>query len=104
MNIASASTRFDTVGHMWVVDFTLTPTGSGAWDRAAKASFHQFLAIDVDGIVKSAGIVEPNQIAFTSFGGKGEIPGNSNSSEAKALAALLVSGPLVTPLRVTTGR
>jgi preprotein translocase subunit SecD len=101
--IASASALFDNSIDAWAVTYTLTPSGSRAWDQVAEANFHQYVALDLDGLVMSAPLIQPNQSSFTSFDGRGEISGNFNAVSAKALAAVLASGPLVAPLRLQTG-
>ena len=102
--IASASAIFDTSIDAWVVTYTFTPSGARAWDQVAQANFHQYVAIDLDGVVESAPLIQPNQVVFTSFAGKGEISGNFTAASAKTLAALLVSGPLVAPLHLHSGQ
>ena len=98
-DIAKASSLFDTSIGQWAVAYTLTPSGSRAWDRIARAGFHEYLAFDLDGLVETAPLIQPNQYVFTSFDGRGEISGNFNALSARALAAVIASGPLVAPLR-----
>ncbi len=102
--IASASALFDTSIDAWAVSYTLTPSGARSWDQVAKANFHQYVALDLDGLVESAPLIQPNQVVFTSFGGKGEISGNFTAASAKTLAALLGSGPLAAPLHLNSGQ
>jgi preprotein translocase subunit SecD len=84
----------------WVVNYTLTSSGSGAFDKLADANFHQLVAIELDGVVQSAPIIQPTQTAFTSFGGQGEISGGSTFTEAyaKNLALAMQFGSL--PVRL----
>jgi len=82
----------------WVVYCRLTSYGARQWDKTAQASFHQYLAIDLDGEVLSAPLIQPNQAAFTSFEGMVQISGTFNQMTSRQLAALLVSGPLPAPL------
>ena len=49
----------------------------------------------------SAPLIEPSQSTFTSFGGRMQIGGDFNKLTADELAAVLNSGPLVTPLVAT---
>jgi preprotein translocase subunit SecD len=98
-SISSASATFDTTINQWAVGYTLTSSGASAWDHVAEQNFHQYVALDLDGAVESAPLIQPDQLAFTSFGGRGEISGNFTAPSAKTLAALLFSGPLVAPLR-----
>jgi len=82
----------------WAVGYSLSPSAAAAWDRVAQEDFHQFLAIDIDGQVVTAPIIEPTQGVFTSFQGKGEIAGNFDAASAKAYSALFGGGPLAVPL------
>ena len=68
----------------------------------AQANFHQYVAIDLDGLVESAPLIQPNNASFTSFGGKGEISGNFTQATAKTLALELNYGSLPTKLSVLT--
>jgi hypothetical protein len=101
--IAKASGLFDSSIGQWAVAYTLTASGARAWDRIAQASFHEYLAFDLDGLVETAPLIQPQQSVYTSFEGRGEISGSFNAVSAKALAAVLVAGPLVAPLR-SSGR
>jgi hypothetical protein len=103
LSVASASAVFDTSIDAWAVMYTLTPTGARAWDGAAAAGFHRYVAIDLDGLVESAPIIQPVSSTFSSFGGRGEISGNFTATSAKVEASLLDSGPLDAPLRLRTG-
>ncbi len=82
----------------WVVNYTLTGAGSPAWDRVAQANFHAELAIELDGVVQSAPLIQPNQAAFSSFQGQGEISGSFTESSAKNLAIAMQYGAL--PVRL----
>jgi preprotein translocase subunit SecD len=83
----------------WVVDYTLTSTGSAQWDQVAQANFHQVLAIELDGVVQSAPIIQPNNTTFSSFQGQGEISGSLNQASAQNLALAMNFGAL--PVRLT---
>ena len=98
--IAKAEAVFDGADDQWNVAYTLTPAGSLAWDRVAQANFHQYLAIDLDGLVESAPLMQPTEYAYTSFEGKGEISASFTPVSARSLAAILTSGPLLAPLRL----
>ncbi|MGH9128455.1 MAG: protein translocase subunit SecD [Acidimicrobiales bacterium] len=79
----------------WQVNFILTPSGSPIWDSIAKASFHKQLGIALDGVVESAPQIQPNNKAFSSFGGQGQITGaNFTQSTANTLALELRYGAL----------
>ena len=81
-----------------MVDYTLTKTGSPAWDKVAEANFHAEVAIELDGVIQSAPLILPSQSAFTSFNGQGEISGSFTESSAKDLAVAMEFGAL--PVRL----
>jgi hypothetical protein len=86
----------------WIVDADLTDNGSVRWDALARKNFHEIIAVDVDGGVVTAPLIEPTQVQFTSFAGRIELSGNFNARSARALASVLNSGSLPTPLRLVT--
>jgi preprotein translocase subunit SecD len=98
--IASASGVFDTSINAWAVSYTLKAVGP--WDSVAQENFHQYVAIDLDGYVESAPLIQPSQSAFSSFDGKGEISGSFTENTAKNLALQLNYGALPVPLKVLT--
>ncbi|MGA2520602.1 MAG: protein translocase subunit SecD [Acidimicrobiales bacterium] len=100
--IHSASAVFDTSIGAWAVSYTLTGSGSPAWDKVASENFHQYVAIDLDGYVESAPIIQPTQSTFTSFQGKGEISGSFTETTAKNLALELNYGALPVRLNLLT--
>jgi preprotein translocase subunit SecD len=91
--IGKAVAQQDTLG-AWVVNYTLTKTGSPAWDSVAQKNFHQALAIELDGVIQSAPLIQPTQAAFTSFAGTGQISGSFTESSAKNLAIAMQFGAL----------
>lgn len=95
--IGKAVAQQDTAG-AWVVNYTLTSAGSPLWDQVAKANFHQLLAIELDGVIQSAPIIQPTQSSFTSFAGTGQISGSFTESSAKDLALAMQFGAL--PVRL----
>ena len=95
--VASAVAQQTQLGR-WVVNYTLTSKGSPAWDRVASKYFHQIIAIELDGQVYSAPIIQPSQSSFSSFGGKGEISGHLTETQAKSLALAMQFGSL--PVRL----
>jgi preprotein translocase subunit SecD len=95
--IGKAVAQQDTLG-AWVVNYTLTKKGSPAWDNVANKNFHQALAIELDGVIQSAPLIQPAQAAFTSFAGTGEISGNFTEQGAKNLAIAMQFGAL--PVRL----
>jgi preprotein translocase subunit SecD len=100
--IASATSVFDTTISQWAVSYNLTSSGSSLWDQVAQANFHQYVAIDLDGVVESAPLIQPGQAAFSSFAGKGEISGNFTQTTAKNLALELNYGSLPVKLNIQT--
>ena len=70
----------------------LTDKGSAQWDTLAQQQFHQQVAIVLDGIVQSAPTIQPDDSAFTSFGGTAEISGSFTGGEASDLAKLINYG------------
>ena len=96
--VKSAVAQQDQTG-AWVVNYTLTGPGSSEWDKVASDNFHQLVAIELDGVVQSAPIIQPTQGSFTSFGGQGEISGgNMTEAQAKNLALAMQFGAL--PVRL----
>jgi preprotein translocase subunit SecD len=75
----------------WLVDYSMTPSGKRMWDKTTHADFHRLLALDYDGQVISAPIIQPSLESFVSFEGRGEI-GGLTKSEAKRFARALGRG------------
>jgi preprotein translocase subunit SecD len=96
-SVKSAVAQQDQVG-AWVVNYTLTGAGSPLWDKVAEENFHAELAIELDGVVQSAPLIQPSQASFTSFDGQGEISGSFTESSAKNLALAMEFGSL--PVRL----
>jgi hypothetical protein len=88
--IATASALRNRTGQ-WVVHYTTTAAGAALWDRATRESFHQFLGIELNGVVYSAPIIQPTQTSFSSFDGRGEISGSITRSQAVRLAKALTA-------------
>ena len=97
LEITSAEVAFESP--QWIVNVDLDPGGSQAYDTLAQQQFHAFIAFDLDGEVISAPIIFPEQSSFSSFGGKVQIAGFTQT-EAESLAEDLSSGPLPVPLTV----
>ena len=70
----------------WAVSYTMTTAGAALWDRVANENFHQELAIELNGVVYEAPIIQPAQSTFSSFDGKGEISASLTKAEATRLA------------------
>lgn len=100
-SVASASATQDTLGD-WVVNCTLTPAGSAAWDTVSKTYFHEFMGIELDGVVQSAPIIQPTQAQWTSFAGQVQISGSLTQGDANTLATALQYGSLPVPLQILT--
>jgi len=74
----------------WEVEFELTGDGTKQWnDMAAKVGAGNQIAIDLDGVVRSAPRLE-----VTEFQGRGVITGDFTQGEAKDLALVLRYGAL----------
>jgi preprotein translocase subunit SecD len=82
----------------WLVNYTLTKTGSPAWDKVAQDNFHAEVGIELDGVVQSAPLILPGQASFTSFDGQGQISGSFTEGSAKTLAQAMEFGSL--PVRL----
>ncbi len=82
----------------WVVNITLTGAGSVGWDAMTQKYFHEIIGIELDGVVQSAPITQPNQSAWSSFDGQVEISGNFTQASAESLAVALQFGSLPVPL------
>jgi preprotein translocase subunit SecD len=82
----------------WIVSYNLTGAGSALWDQVAYANFHGLVAIELDGVVQSAPIIQPGETAPRSFGGSGQISGSFTESSAKNLAIAMQFGSL--PVRL----
>jgi len=99
--IATASANQNAVGQ-WVVDCTLTAAGAAKWDEMATAYFHQYVALDLDGIVQSAPLIQPTASSPSSFQGQVEISGQFTQGQANELATVLQYGSLPVPLTILT--
>ena len=86
--ISTASANLDANGR-WLVEFTLTGKGSTAFDALAAKYVGRQVAIDLDGIVKSAPTIQQAK-----FNGRGQITGDFTQGEAKDLALVLRYGSL----------
>jgi hypothetical protein len=93
--IASASDQSD--GSEWTVELTLTTKGSEAYEALARRQFHAYIAIELDGSVVEAPLVEPTDSTFVTLGGTVDISGMFTKSEAVRLADNITS-PLAVPL------
>jgi hypothetical protein len=85
-DVESASAHKNALGE-WVVNVRLSAHGATLWDYVAHRNFHRFLAIDLDGNVVSASIIQPTQASFSSANGVLEVSGSPSGADARALAA-----------------
>jgi preprotein translocase subunit SecD len=95
--IKTARAAFDANTSEWRVDFELTGAGSPLWDQLAAKYKGQQIAIELDGVVKSAPTIQTD-----SFGGRGQITGDFGEREAKDLALVLRFGALPVQLKPQT--
>ena len=87
--LSGASANVSQTG-LWEVQFELTGEGTSQWNAmATKVGAGNQIAIDLDGVVRSAPRLE-----VTEFQGRGVITGNFTQSEAKDLALVLRYGAL----------
>jgi preprotein translocase subunit SecD len=68
----------------------------------ASKYFHEVIGIELDGVVQSAPITQPNQSAFSSFNGQVQISGNFTQTSAQQLAVALQYGSLPVSLKALT--
>ena len=89
--IASATAVY-TSSQGYIIDFTLTKSGTSIWDNLANKNYHKYVADDLGGIVISS----PPEINATGsqFGSSGEITGSFSASSANDLAIDLDYGAL----------
>ena len=88
--LSSARATVEPTTGSWEVEFSLTSSGTKQWnDMAVKVGQGNRIAIDLDGVVKSAPSLDT-----TDFPGKGRITGNFSQREAKDLALVLRYGAL----------
>lgn len=95
--IKSAYAQQNQLGQ-WVVNFSLTSSGSTQWDSMAQRYFHEIIAFEIDGVVQSAPITLPQSASFSSFGGNVQISGAFTQQSANSLAVALNYGAL--PVRL----
>ena len=96
--VSSAKSEFVS-GQGWTVKMSLTGKGSTQWDALAQQQFHKQVAIVLDGLVQSAPSIQPQQQAFSSFGGTAVISGSFTGGEASDLAKLINYGSLPVVLK-----
>jgi preprotein translocase subunit SecD len=99
--VGSAQATTNQVGG-WVVTYSFAGDGGNEWDAMAQTYFHAQIAIDLDGVIQSAPLIEPTQTSFTPFvgasAGTPEISGSFTESSAQTLALAMQYGAL--PVRL----
>ncbi len=95
--VASATVVRASFSGGWIVNVRLNPEESRQWDQVAAEYFHRQLAIDLNGVIVEAPLIEPDNTSFSSFDGQMQLLATTKSG-ADDLVAALTSGPLVVPL------
>jgi len=95
--VASATVTHVPFSGGWIVSVQLNKAESQQWDQVAKQYFHRQLAIDLNGVIVEAPLIQPTNSAFSSFDGQMQLLAVSKT-DAYDLAAALTSGPLAVPL------
>jgi hypothetical protein len=91
--VATSSVSWTIAGGGWAVNLTFSPRGSARWDALSKKAFHRYLAVDLDGRVVSAALVEPSEASWSSFSGQAEI-GTPSKGRAERISFALLRGSL----------
>ena len=94
--VKSARAEFDPA-QGWRVAFNLTSDGSKKFDELAARNVGKQVAIVLDGVVKSAPVIQQAE-----FKGRGTISGNFSERESKDLALVLRYGALPVELKPET--
>jgi len=94
--VASAQVNRDNYGG-WAVTVQLSSSAAAQWSQVAEKYFHLIVAVDLNGEVVTAPVIEPTQATFTPLHGL-TLSGGFSKSTANAIAAALQSGPLAIPL------
>ena len=92
--LKTARAALDQNSGQWLVDFTLTDSGSTGFDALAAKNLKKQVAIDLDGVVQSAPTIQT-----ANFGGRGQISGTFSEKDAKSLALVLRYGALPVQLQ-----
>jgi preprotein translocase subunit SecD len=87
--VSSARANIEPTSGKWLVDFKLNGKGSKQFDEMAAKHVGQKVAIDLDGVVQSAPVIQT-----TEFHGEGQITGDFTEGDAKDLALVLRYGSL----------
>jgi len=95
--VASATVVHAAIEGGWIINVRLNPNESQLWDQVAAEYFHRQLAIDLNGVIVEAPLIEPGNTSFSSFDGQMQLLAVTKSG-AYDLVAALTSGPLAVPL------
>lgn len=105
--ISGATAEQDQTG-AWVVDCSLTASGAKTWNSVSQTYFHEYMGMELDGVVYSAPLILPQSSSFSSFESSGgwdgqvEISGSLTQADAQSLATALQYGSLPVPLQIIT--
>ncbi|MGH9300623.1 MAG: protein translocase subunit SecD, partial [Acidimicrobiales bacterium] len=86
--IAGATAQLDQAGTQWQINFTTTGSGSKILSQVSTADLHKFLAIDLDGQIQSAPVI--NGVLSS----QAQITGSFTHAQASNLALVLRYGSL----------
>lgn len=98
--VKSAQAVFDPTSSQWSVNLILNSSGSSAFDAMAAKNYQKQVAIVLDGVVKSAPVINAKH-----FNGTPSITGSFTQTQAQDLAVILRFGALpvqLKPLSVQT--
>ncbi len=95
--VASATVVKAPITGGWMVKVRLNRSDSRLWDRVAARYFHAQLAVDLNGVIVEAPLIEPASTTFSSFDGQMVLVATTKSEDYD-LAAALSTGPLAVPL------
>jgi hypothetical protein len=95
--VASATVTHVPSSGGWIVNVHLNAAESQQWNHVAKQYFHRQLAVDLNGVIVEAPLIQPANSTFVSFDGQMQLFAVSKT-DAYDLAAALTSGPLAVPL------
>ena len=95
--VASATVTHVPSSGGWIVDVQLNAAESQEWDQVAERYFHRQLAVDLNGVIVEAPIIQPANSTFSSFDGQMQLLAVT-ATDAYDLAAALTSGPFAVPL------
>src|ERR1700685_2897952 len=65
--VASATVVHAPFSGGWIVNVRLNPEESRQWDQVAAEYFHRQLAIDLNGVIVEAPLIQPDNPSFSSF-------------------------------------